>query len=58
MSTKLFSGLRARDYKRLMNVPESEIMGEVIRLNCTQYSNGLDVIRVCSLIRQQRHQRA
>ncbi len=56
MERKHPSGLRLGDLKRLMSVPESEIMGEIIRLNCTRYSNGLDVIRVCTLIRERRHQ--
>ncbi|MCA1751616.1 MAG: hypothetical protein ABR572_00795 [Cryomorphaceae bacterium] len=55
METKQLSGLHVSDFKKLMRIPENEIMGEVIRLNCTRYSNGLDVIRICTLIRQRKH---
>lgn len=58
MKTKQISGLNVSDFKKLMQIPESEIMGEVIRLNCTRYSNGLDVIRICTLIRQRKHKTA
>lgn len=56
MNREQNSGLRPGDLKKLMQIPDSEIMGEIIRLNCTRYSNGLDVIRVCTLIRKRRHQ--
>ncbi len=56
MNTKLISGLKANDFKRLLQVPEHEVLGEIIRLNCTSYSNGLDVIRVCTLLRERRNQ--
>lgn len=50
MITRENIGLKTRDFKRLLNVPESDIMGEIIRLNCTVYSNCLDVIKVCNFI--------
>ncbi len=55
MNREQNSGLRPGDLKKLMQVPEKDIMGEIIRLNCTRYANGLDVIRVCTLIRKRRH---
>jgi len=58
MESKQLSGMKVSDIKKLMQVPENEILGEVIRLNCTRYSNGLDVIRICTLIRQRKHKSA
>jgi hypothetical protein len=54
MDTKQLSGLRQKDFRKLLGIPDNEVMGEIIRLNCTVYSNGLDVIRVCTLIQQYR----
>lgn len=55
MDTKQLSGLRQKDFRKLLGIPDNEVMGEIIRLNCTVYSNGLDVIRVCTLIQQYRN---
>jgi hypothetical protein len=55
MDTKQLSGLRKKDFRKLLGIPDNEVMGEIIRLNCTVYSNGLDVIRVCTLIQQYRN---
>ncbi len=54
MNRNNLSGLSTSDFKKLLNIPDSEVMGEIIRLNCTAYSNGLDVIRICTLIKQKR----
>jgi hypothetical protein len=54
MKSKTISGLRTSDFRKLLNIPDHEVMGEIIKLNCTEYSNGLDVIRVCNLIRQKK----
>jgi hypothetical protein len=57
MDTKQLSGLRKKDFAKLLGIPDSEVMGEIIRLNCTAYSNALDVIRVCTLIKEHRSER-
>lgn len=48
------SGLKRADLKYLLKTPESDLIGEIIRLNHTIYSNTLDVIKVCTIIRQRR----
>ncbi len=54
MDTEQLAGLKKTDFRKLLKVPEKEIVGEVIRLNCTIYANSLDVIRVCNIIRMKR----
>ncbi len=54
MTYREYTGLKSRDFKKLLRIPDSEILGEVIRLNCTVYSNGLDVIKVCTYIKESR----
>ncbi len=48
------AGLTVQDFRRLLKVPDKEVIGEVIRLNCTLYSNSLDVIKVCTRIKTQK----
>ncbi len=48
--------LKKRHFKLLLNTPEEELMGEIIRLNCTIYQNALDVIKVSSHIRMRKTQ--
>jgi hypothetical protein len=48
------SGLKQADLQHLLRTPESELLGEIIRLNHTIYSNTLDVIKVCTIIRQKK----
>ncbi len=45
------TGLLRQDIKRLLQTPESDLLGEIIRLNQTRYGNTLDVIRICTNIR-------
>lgn len=54
MSEKSLSALTEKDFQNLLNTPERELLGEIIRLNCTIYSNSLDVIKVCTAIRLKR----
>ncbi len=51
MSEKSLSALTEKDFQSLLNTPENELLGEIIRLNCTLYANGLDVIKVRTAIR-------
>lgn len=48
------SGLKKADIQHLLATPEADLLGEIIRLNHTIYSNTLDVIKVCSVIRRKR----
>ena len=48
------SGLKQADLQHLLSTPEADLLGEIIRLNHTIYSNTLDVIKVCSVIRKKR----
>ncbi len=54
MKTATTNSLRAADLKKLLSIPEGDVLGEVIRLNCTYYGNGLDVLRVCTLVKERR----
>lgn len=54
MKQKKLAGLKSKDFRRLLKVPDNEVVGEVIKLNCTIYSNSLDVLRVCSMIKMKR----
>ena len=54
MSEKSLSALSEKDFKTLLNIPERELLGEIIRLNCTIYANRLDVIKVTTAIRLRR----
>ena len=38
------SGLKQADIKHLLRTPEADLLGEIIKLNHTIYSNTLDVI--------------
>lgn len=51
MKQDSLEGLRQRDFNKLLKTPENELLGEIIRLNCTIYQNTLDVIKVNSQIR-------
>ena len=51
MKENCLAGLRKRDFDKLLRTPESELLGEIIRLNCTIYQNTLDVIKISSQIR-------
>jgi hypothetical protein len=46
MNKNNLTGLSSRDFKKLVNTPEKELLGEIIRLNCNVYANQLDVIKV------------
>jgi hypothetical protein len=48
------SGLKQADIQHLLQTPEAELIGEIIRLNHTIYANTLDVIKVCTIIRKKR----
>ena len=48
------SGLKQADLQHLLTTPEADLLGEIIKLNHTIYSNTLDVIKVCSVIRKKR----
>lgn len=48
------SGLKHSDIQHLLKTPESELLGEIIRLNHTIYANTLDVIKVCTIIRKKK----
>jgi hypothetical protein len=48
------SGLKKSDLQHLLTTPEADLLGEIIKLNHTIYSNTLDVIKVCSVIRTKR----
>lgn len=54
MSEKSLSVLTEKDFQALLNIPERELLGEIIRLNCTIYANSLDVIKVTTAIRLRR----
>ena len=54
MKEKCLEGLKRSHIKLLLKTPEEELLGEIIRLNCTIYQNALDVIKVSSHIRMQR----
>lgn len=51
MKENNLAGLKQSDFKKLLSTPEHELLGEIIRLNCTIYQNTLDVIKVSSQIR-------
>lgn len=46
--------LHRGDWKALLNLPESERIGALIRLNRTRYQNRLDAIRIYTIL----HERA
>ena len=48
------SGLKQADIQHLLRTPEADLLGEIIKLNHTIYSNTLDVIKVCTIIRKKR----
>ena len=54
MKEKCLEGLKRRDFRFLLKTPEEELVGEIIRLNCTIYQNTLDVIKVSMHIRKRR----
>lgn len=54
MKEKCLEGLKRRDIKFLLKTPEEELVGEIIRLNCTIYQNTLDVIKVSLHIRNRK----
>lgn len=54
MKQKNLSGLRKRDFEYLLKTPEEDLVGEIIRLNCTIYQNALDVVKVSMHIRKNR----
>jgi hypothetical protein len=54
MKQNNLAGLKMEDFRRLLKVPDNEVVGEIIRLNCTIYGNSLDVIRVSSIIKMRR----
>ncbi len=54
MKQNNLTGLRTRDFKKLLITPEQDLLGEIIRLNCTVYANSLDVIKVSTHILQSR----
>jgi hypothetical protein len=54
MNEQNSSGLKQADFQHLLKTPEPELLGEIIRLNHTIYANTLDVIKVCSIIRQKK----
>ena len=51
MNENCLAGLKKNDFNRLLQTPENELLGEIIRLNCTIYQNTLDVIKVSTQIR-------
>ena len=54
MKEKCLEGLKRRDFQFLLKTPEEELLGEIIRLNCTIYQNALDVIKVSTHIRMRK----
>ncbi|MFT4846307.1 MAG: hypothetical protein ACJAZC_002882 [Cryomorphaceae bacterium] len=48
------SGLKRAHLQHLLTTPEADLIGEIIKLNHTIYSNTLDVIKVCSVIKKKR----
>lgn len=51
MKEKCLEGLKRSDFELLLKTPENDLLGEIIRLNCTIYQNTLDVIKVSTHIR-------
>lgn len=51
MKEKCLEGLKRSDFELLLKTPEKDLLGEIIRLNCTIYRNTLDVIKVSTHIR-------
>jgi hypothetical protein len=54
MTAKDATILKAAHFKKLLRTPDQDLMGEVIRLNCTLYNNALDVVKVCVMVRENR----
>ena len=54
MSEKSLSVLSEKHFQALLTIPESKLLGEIIRLNCTVYENSLDVIKISTAIRLRR----
>lgn len=54
MKEKCLKVLRKRDFEYLIKTPEEDLVGEIIKLNCTFYQNALDVVKVSLHIRKNR----